>query len=115
MDAVEFLKGRCRMCAAQDDCKTCRIDAECREYFEKRNFSANVVEKMVSGVEQWAKDHPAKTRQSEFLKMFPDARLDDGGVIHICPNTIDTTIECIINDDINCNDCRRIYWLQKVE
>lgn len=115
MDAVEFLKGRCRMCTAQDDCKTCHIDAECREYFEKRNFSANVVEKMVSGVEQWEKDHPAKTRQSEFLKMFPNTLLDDIGVIHVCPNNIDTTIECQINANRTCNDCRRDYWLQEVE
>lgn len=114
MDAVEFLKGRCRMCTAQDDCKMCHIDAECREYFEKRNFSANVVEKMVSGVEQWAKDHPAKTRQSEFLKMFPNALCDDDGVLSILPCNVDRTVNGACAKK-TCRDCRRNYWRQEVE
>lgn len=33
--------------------------------------SVESIGEMISIVEQWSKDHPIKTRQSEFLKMFP--------------------------------------------
>lgn len=114
MHAVEFLKEYKRMCG-QIACESCLLHSN-----SGCDLLIGVPESLdlrgcVEAVEQWAKDHPAKTRQSEFLKMFPDARLGDGEVIHICPNAIDTTTKCLINDDINCYDCRRIYWLQEVE
>lgn len=50
------------------------------------------IEETVSEVEQWAKDHPVKTRQSEFLKMFPNANTIDG-VLTICPIAIDKALD----------------------
>ncbi len=38
----------------------------------------------VKYVEQWAAEHPIKTRQSEFLKHYPDARILFG-YLNICP------------------------------
>lgn len=116
MDAVKFGRTITRICDEHNGCKNCPFDkeqlipgADCFEWmFANINRASEIAE-------QWAKDHPAKTRQSEFLKMLPDARLDGGGVIHICPNAIDTTTPCLIHDNINCYDCRRIYWLQEVE
>lgn len=46
------------------------------------DYSTKSIEETVSKVEQWAKDNPVKTRQSEFLKMFPNAKTM-GGVIAI--------------------------------
>lgn len=58
---------------------------------------------------------PKKTRQSEFLKMYPNARLNSKGVLDIRPCNIDTnysTYRCYFA----CGDeCQNAYWLQEVE
>lgn len=108
MDAVKFYSTFKRMCA-ETDCKDCLLDQKCRP-------SANVEpEEVVKLVEQWAKDHPVKTRQSEFLKMFPDSRFDGNGVLCIEPCCIELSryrfSECSKKD---CENCRRDYWLAEV-
>ena len=102
MDAVEFYRTFKRMCD-KTDCKDCLLDQKCRP-------SANVEpEEVVETVEEWAKDHPIKTRQSEFLKMFPNARIDDD-VIDIIPCNIEKEMRKCCGDR-NCNECKRTYWL----
>lgn len=58
---------------------------------------------------------PKKTRQSEFLKMYPNARLNSKGVLDIRPCNIDTsysTDHCYFA----CGDeCQNAYWSQEVE
>lgn len=107
MDAVEFYKAFKRMCD-KTDCKDCLLDQKCRP-------SANVEpEEVVELVEEWAKDHPVKTRQSEFLKMFPDARIGDD-VIWLCPKYIGYDYKPEGNCyEINCCDCKRKFWLAEV-
>lgn len=61
----------------------------------------------------WCKEHPAKTRQSEFLKMFPNARIIDG-IIGNCPKHFDTAYACKVTKG-TCRDCRKSYWLVEVE
>lgn len=73
--------------------------------------SIKSIEGTVSKVEQWAKDHPVKTRQSEFLKMFPNAAIDDG-VLCISPCKIEKDIVCV--NGKSCNECCREYWLAEV-
>ena len=74
------------------------------------------IEETVSKVEQWAKDHPVKTRQSELLKLFPKATVSDH-VIALCPKLYCTQFlgtdfqEC---EGTNCAKCRREYWLAEV-
>lgn len=61
------------------------------------------------------KDHPAKpvkTRQSEFLRMFPNARLYSG-VVSVAPCEVDDTLSFRCNIDCSLK-CRRDYWLQEV-
>lgn len=62
----------------------------------------------------WCKEHPVKTRQSEFLKMFPNVELIKGEVINICPNIIDSQYgaDCT---RLTCDECRKKYWLAEVE
>lgn len=61
------------------------------------------------------KKKPKKTRQSEFLKMYPNARLNSKGILDIRPCNIDTsysTDHCYFA----CGDeCQSNYWLQEVE
>lgn len=68
----------------------------------------------ISKVEQWAKDHPVKTRQSEFLKIFQKATIRDG-VLTICPMAIDKALDdperC---HETTCHKCLEKYWLAEV-
>ena len=115
MDAVEFLKKKRRMCSG-GNCDRCSLqvgnngtDYGCRTFVEKYPEAA------VAVVEKWSAEHPAKTRQSEFLKMFPNAKIERG-VVDLCPKYTDHTFkvpeECSV---IGCNNCRKEYWLSEVE
>lgn len=69
---------------------------------------------MESAIERWAKGHPVKTRQTEFLKQFPRAEFDDAGNINFCPHKIDSAYgDCKCYE--RCPDCRRAYWSEEIE
>ena len=61
-----------------------------------------------------------KTKQSEFLKLFPDTKLDSNGIIDIKPCIIEKSLDPYF--DLNCGkceysayDCKFAYWLEEVE
>lgn len=118
MDAVEFLKAFNKMCNLNcvETCITCPLKEECCDLTSEYCNPG----KVVSIVEQWAKEHPVKTRQSEFLKMFPTAELMENGVINVCPAVVDSMERdkegnrCK-NITKSCFDCKRTYWMQEVE
>ena len=111
MDAVEFLKTLSRMCNGK--CSKCE--------FQKRSGLGHCAtwrnahpEEAVAIVEKWAKEHPIKTRQSEFLKHYPDARILAHGCLNACP------MDVFSDADINCNaqpcfECKKTFWLAEVE
>lgn len=117
MDAVEFLKQFNRMCKAYNDdgCKECpAYRYRCGEEFDGQE------EDGVSIVEQWAKEHPVKTRQSEFLKMYPEAEIGDDGYPSVAPCQLYKDMEekdengvCCKN--CGCAECRRDFWLKEIE
>lgn len=115
MDAVKYLKEMNRMCNGSDCC-------ECPLFTNNngKNVNCKILEKeyaeeAVEIVEKWSADHPVKTRQSEFLKMFPNAKFD-GRIIDICPKRVDTSIperpNCYC---AKCSECKKQYWLAEVE
>lgn len=110
MDAVEYVKQRNRMCDYYVNCNDCPAG----DY----QVCASIVgiPKLVPIVEQWAKEHPVKTRQSEFLKIFPDASVGYNGTLVICPSQADTKAvsECI-RSERNCDKCKRDFWLKEIE
>lgn len=109
MDAVEFIKGRKRMCESYDSCLNCPVNdlsANCEEYLD------DDPECFVEIVGKWVEDHPIKTRQSEFLKIFPDAKILNG-TISICPKHMDRTLD--IKCQEHCDNCRNDYWLAEIE
>lgn len=122
MDAIQFLKTVGRICKANNGkCDECPLDKyPCNAYI---NCIRNVEpdkdsEEMVNIADGWAKDHPVKTRktrQSEFLKMFPDAKKDTYGALTIRPCSIEKGLcsKCTTLSD--CVDCRREYWLKEIE
>jgi hypothetical protein len=76
-----------------------------------------LAEEVAREVEEWAIAHPRKTRQSVFLKQYPNAVLDKDGVLRICPPFVGGDIpekyKCICLTD--CSACRREFWMQEVE
>lgn len=112
MDAVEYLKTLCRMCHCE--CLKCEF-GKARSGFETCPvWQKNHPEEAVAIVEKWAKEHPAKTRQSVFLKHYPNALILSHGCLNACP------MDVFSDADINCNtqpcfECKNAFWLAEVE
>lgn len=114
MDAMEFGKQLDRICKSHS-CESCPLGGgKCSIRYIGRNG-----ESVVKIVEEWAKDHPVKTRQSEFLKIFPKAIVSDGAIA-LCPQFYCVTLlgtdftGCKTANCANCAKCRREYWLTEV-
>lgn len=112
MDALKYLKTLRRMC-----------NGECRECeYEKRSgvdpctvWQYDHPEEAVSIAEKWAAEHPVKTRQSEFLKLFPYARVKKAnGLPIVSPCDLDVKLagKC---EGIPCQECWKKFWLAEVE
>ena len=112
MDAVEYIKTLRKLCKSQERCSGCVLYDK-----EDKCCILNIseyTEKSVQIVEQWAKEHPIKTRQSEFLRMFPNAQIHDD-VIWMCPKCICCDYKPEENcNEIYCCDCKRKFWLTEV-
>lgn len=114
MDAVEYVKQHKRMCDYYANCGDCPA-CDC-----KWCLYLNEIPKMVPIVEQWAKEHPVKTRQSEFLKQWPDAAVDDDGLPVVAPCQLNlglihggSAADCESRGV--CDGCRREFWMQEVK
>lgn len=114
MDAVEFLKTLHRMCDRH--CTNCEFGKRlCGFVTSCTVWRKTHPEEAVEIAEKWAKEHPIKTRQSEFLKLFPgvDADKTDGCL---------TLNPCIIYPKMReecsgklCHECKKTFWLAEVE
>ena len=98
MDAVKFVEERNRMCGTMSE--VWGVDAA----------------KIVKNTEEWSAAHPRKTRQSVFLEQWPQADIDNTGLLILCPKRISAdirvTVDCLRK---GCSDCRREFWMQEVE
>lgn len=120
MDAVEFYKSMKRMCYSGEMCEKCplynnfsEMGSVCDVLLHIKDEKASRVKSIV---EQWAKDHPVKTRQSEFLKQFPNADLT-----RLQPCMIEKDkrpMWCGKYADFGangcCDECRNDYWNEEV-
>ena len=114
MDAVKFIKEKNRMCKSNPKCSSCPVSGENNSHnLPCDNLMNEKPAIYVRAVEKWSKKHPEKTRQSEFLKIFPNAKLTGFGSLKICPKDVDQNIECL--EGGNCLICRKKYWLEEVE
>lgn len=107
MDAVKFLQERNRM--YKSGAATPSIGLE----DDYDPVSA------VKVVEDWSAAHPRKTRQSVFLKQYPEANISEHGVLLVCPCPISASHRNANGGCATigrrCDDCRKEYWLQEVE
>ena len=113
MEALEFLKEHKRMCneysRSYNGCCDCPLVSHCSI---SSTASDDDNKKTVDVVEQWSKDHPRKTRQSVFLKQWPNCSMGNDGVIRMCPRNVNKRYVC---GSVGCADCRRKFWMQEVE
>lgn len=127
MDAVEYEKGRHRMCRTnilkKGSCEGCDAYSCLRrrcgfavDAVKSKAEDADVIKKNIAIVERWVKANPIKTRQSEFLKQFPNADFTRLQPCIIekdkrptrCTKYIDEVGRCF------CDDCRNDYWNEEV-
>ena len=110
MDAVEYVNQRRRMCDYYATCNKCPASKF------QGCATVEVIPKIVPIVEQWAKEHPVKTRQGEFLKMFPNASIGYNGTLVICPSQADTKaiVDCV-RSERNCDKCKHDFWIKEID
>lgn len=117
MDAVKFIKERNRMCESFGaGCIGCPAYNESRCVVS--SASTLDAKEQVAMVEDWSAAHPRKTRQDVFLEHYPEAALDDYGVLRFCPSDISAAhrySEGCGYPEQRCTDCRREFWMQEVE
>ncbi len=102
-----------RMCKKIGACMNCLLgvanngaDMVCRDFVATCPNKANEI------ILKWCKEHPIKTRQSEFLKIFPNAKIDVDGALSICPQCVNKDFSC--QTEKRCSDCCKDYWLAEV-
>ena len=111
MDVLNFFSEFRRMHKASSDCTKCQYHGDmCDNAIE-------LLEKTVAAVEKWSQEHPRKTRQSIFLEQWPEAEIDEEGILLICPKFISADYRNRYGDCENmvCTDCRMEFWGQEVE
>lgn len=114
---MKYLKTLRRMCNCE--CSECELGKRLGVLDTCALWQKANPEEAVAILEQWAAKHPAKTRQSEFLKLFPGAGPTKDGVLSICPNAFFP----VYKDErglckwhyAECDNCCRKFWLAEVE
>lgn len=110
-----FLQEWDRMCSSYNQCSECdvykKFDGNIKCVIHIKNHWKQILEI----VQKWSNEHQPKTRQSEFLGLFPNAKMLNG-VLDLCPKSADTKQLCKgISGKTNCHNCKESYWLSEVE
>lgn len=110
MDAVEFLKAKAQMCRSYMRCQDCPLGpGDCETFVSAHPLKA------IEAVEKWTEAH-RKTRQSVFLKRYPNAKTDEDGVLNVCPILIEGgDCDKYNGDDSWCLACKRNFWTQEAD
>ena len=118
---IKFFKKAQRLCQSHLKCSECELyNAGCR--LDMRPIKRpEVTEEIVDIVEKWSTDHPVKTRQNKLLEQYPDFKIDTQGIVNLSPCIVepsrfirDNTSPCI-NTGMDCQECKREYWMEKIE
>lgn len=99
MDAVKFIEERRRMVKATRGHLPIMVEG----------ISPKDI---VKEVEEWSAAHPRKTRQSVFLSHYPNAEVDEDGVLKVCPKVVEgsnymDSHKCGL---VPCAVCHKAYW-----
>lgn len=106
-----------RMCNSYMSCSACPIHSLQKEHQDCRAAIVKDLDEASEIILKWCDEHPKKTRQSEFLEIFPGAEICDVSgdeVINIRPCHVDVSIfkKCT---GTQCEECKKKYWLEERE
>lgn len=105
MDALEFIE-LAKEFAEVTDNEFCKV------------LNSGTPEYVLKFLEKWRASRFAKTRQSELLKLFPDATVDKVGILVCAPCELFSELEesCGFSrhDYEDCVRCRELFWLEEV-
>ena len=116
MDAIQFIKEKERMCK---DFGSCILCPACLNDMCAVGLRSGVApEQQINIVKEWAEQHPHKTRQDVFLEQYPEAEIDNNGLLAVCPAPIFRSHRhdgggCS-DLDKKCAEFLREFWLQEV-
>lgn len=106
-----------RMCREYDtlDCCHCPLyhdnnglGQDCGDFVRAFTDKANEI------ILKWCEEHPVETRQEKLLKMFPNARVDENGLLSMCPKNVEKNYVCLTMPK-TCDECLDNYWSTEVE
>lgn len=98
MDALKFLQEKTRM-----------MLSDVKSYNELKNIPTN--DGIVKFVCEWSKKHPVKTREEDFWKKHPNAKVDCDFYTEFCCETLGYCKKCNHNYDASfCKSC----WNEQV-
>ena len=95
-------------------CSDCPIGIEIKrkgEHLDCYGFIKLYIEEVAEVVEKWMEEHPAKTRKSTLLGMFPKTPINEDGVPSICPLNVGAKIKCLNK----CGKCYKEFWTEEIE
>jgi len=128
MEAIKFCEEAQRYCNAvmkefgdDDCCCYCEIYSCCAN---GGTAIGDIViaeyKSAIDFIKKWGMDNPIKTRQSEFLKLFPNATIMQVGCLSIAPCSMDKKLY-----RVNCTNCKYLncsgtcnkskYWSEEIE
>lgn len=107
---LEYAKEFNRLCKSID-CDECIFNGLCKE-------TEYITQEDIDKLQAWSDLHPEKpkkTRQSEFLKIYPNVEIETKyGFVNIAPCTLDERLyNC--GDGKNCDECCKKFWLEEIE
>ena len=110
-----------RFCDAHTKCLGCSLENMSLCKNSMRNVDIDKANKIIL---DWCDQNPAKTRQSEFLKHYPNANFlptSDGVVLAICPKELDVDYKnkyypstkslCKMDE---CLKCKQEFWFTEI-
>lgn len=112
MDAVKFLEEAKRMCESYEECEACPANADGFNNCRIDHMHDIDAENAVDIVGKWAKEHPEKTRQSEFLKLLPQNVTPkmSCNVLDICPAVLVSGGLMVFCPKTSCQICKAEFW-----
>lgn len=111
MDAIKFLEERKRMCEMHCKCTECSALLNNNQCIFSTPLGVAPVEQ-VKFLEEWSAAHPLVNRQMSFLSHYPNADIDDDGVLKVCPKVVEgkNYVKPETCGSVPCSVCRLAYW-----
>ena len=134
MDTIDFIKKYRRYCARED--KRNEVVPNASFYWagvQMLTWNISEIKALIERVEEWSKEHPAKTRQDIYLEEQIPATLksfatitpkvDSNGALDLCPADVYCEADCLLESKKGygkspkyvCEECHKAFWLKEVE